>query len=192
MSYQKYLTECLVLRGFDRGESDRLLSLFTKEFGLIRARASAVRSEKSKMRYSLQPYAQAQVSLVRGTRGWRAAGASHIASFDPTQESGIRVFARVSVLIERLIIGEERSDYLYGTLLEAHEALRRAPVEAHPSIELLSVARTLFALGYLSPEALKTGLFEHTGFSDVDVASVTDVRDALLLSVNAALSETQL
>ena len=71
--YQKYNTEALVLGSRETGESDRVYALFTKDFGLVRARASSVRSEKSLMRYALQNYSRANVSLVRGG-GWRAAG----------------------------------------------------------------------------------------------------------------------
>ena len=66
--YQKYNTEALVLGSRETGESDRVYALFTKDFGLVRARASSVRSEKSLMRYALQNYSRANVSLVRAAR----------------------------------------------------------------------------------------------------------------------------
>jgi recombinational DNA repair protein (RecF pathway) len=49
--YQKYHTEAIVLGSIERGEADRTIALMTRDFGLVRARASAVRSETSKMRY---------------------------------------------------------------------------------------------------------------------------------------------
>src|SRR3989344_5353808 len=73
--YQKYHTEAIVLGNPERGESDRVFTLYTEEFGLVRARASAVRSEKSRMRYALQNYSRAHVALVRGKHGWRIGGA---------------------------------------------------------------------------------------------------------------------
>ena len=83
--YQKYNTEALILGSWESGESDRVFALFTRDFGLVRARATAVRAERSKMRYALQSYAHANVSLVRGKRGWRLAGATalHGAMGDP-------------------------------------------------------------------------------------------------------------
>ncbi|KKW47559.1 MAG: repair protein RecO protein, partial [Candidatus Kaiserbacteria bacterium GW2011_GWA2_58_9] len=73
--YQKYHTEALVLGNRERGENDRVFTLYTEEFGLVRARASAVRTEASRMRYALQNYSRARVALVRGKRGWRIGGA---------------------------------------------------------------------------------------------------------------------
>ena len=77
--YQKYQTEALILGSREQGENDRLYTLFTREFGLVQARASAVRKETSRMRYALQNYARANAALVKGKRGWRMAGASSLA-----------------------------------------------------------------------------------------------------------------
>lgn len=184
--YQKYQTEAIVLRSYERGEADRVFALYTKEFGLVWARASAVRRESSKMRYALQNYALASVSLVRGARGWRAAGAQARA------HSTAASFARAAKLIERLVGGEEKNDYLFDTLIEAHAAFLQEPVEKHPTIELLCVARILYALGYVSADALGTALFSHVAYALPDLAEAEATRLKLLASVNKALSETHL
>lgn len=184
--YQKYQTEAIVLRSYERGEADRIFALFTKEFGLVWARASAVRRESSKMRYALQTGARVNVSLVRGSHGWRAAGAAALAhTTSPT-------FARIAKLLERLVAGEEKNDYLFATLSEAHAALASEPAETHPTIELLCVARVLYALGYVSAEALGTALFTHAAYALPDLTEAERARKELLSSVNKALSETHL
>src|ERR1700733_3333657 len=120
--YQKYQTEALILKSFEQGEADKVFALFTHDFGLVRARASAVRSEHSKMRFAMQKYARAKVSLVKGKRGWRAAGASSLKSASGDLR-GITTFARISELVLRLVHGEEKNDYLFAALSEAHDAL---------------------------------------------------------------------
>lgn len=189
--YQKYQTEALVLRSYERGEADRVYALYTKEFGSMWARASAVRREGSKMRYALQNYAHSSVSLVRGSGGWRLAGARAIESIDPTNESGVRTFARIGALVEKLA-GEERNEYLFLSIVAAHDALRREPVEKHPVIELLCVARVLYALGYVSAEALGTALFTHAAYGLPELAEAETARAKLLSSVNKAISETHI
>ena len=52
--YEKYQTEALVLGNREMGEADRVIALFTRDFGLVRARASSIRTERSKMRYAIQ------------------------------------------------------------------------------------------------------------------------------------------
>ena len=120
--YQKYQTEALVLESRESGESDRAYALFTRDFGLVRARARAVRSEKSKMRYALQNLSRSHVSLVRGKRGWRLAGATAIknAHGDPR---GVSAFARIAELTARLVQGEDTNEYLFAALAEGHDAL---------------------------------------------------------------------
>ncbi|MFZ2555231.1 MAG: recombination protein O N-terminal domain-containing protein [Minisyncoccia bacterium] len=190
--YEKYQTEALILRSYERGEADRIYALFTHDFGFLWARCSAVRRESSKMRYALQPGALANVSLVRGNRGWRIAGTMAIARIDPSERSAVQSFTRMGQLLERLSAGEEVNTYLFDALRDAHAALIHEPKEAHPVIELVAVARLLYALGYLSTEALGTALFAETSYAPAHLAEAATVRSKLLSSVNKALSETQL
>lgn len=188
--YQKYFTEALVFGSRERGEADRVYTLFTKDFGLVRARASAVRSERSRMRYALQHYARVQVALVRGKRGWRIGGA--LACFECLTLSSAMVFARVARLVIRLVQGEERNEYLFVALSEAHRALSKSASDAQVIIEIACVARVLFALGYLSQEAFQTTLFAHAGYTDRDLAEASRLRDTFLTSINRAITESHL
>ena len=155
--YQKYQTDALVLGSRESGENDRVFVLFTREFGLVRARASAVRAEKSRMRYALQNYSRANAALVRGKRGWRLAGALPVKSAVGDRR-GVAAFARISELTVRLVHGEEKNDYLFAALTEAHDCLMQEKCEAFGTIEIVCVARILYTLGYLSEEALSTAL----------------------------------
>lgn len=187
--YQKYQTEAIVLRSYERGEADRVYALYTKEFGSLWARASAVRRESSRMRYALQNYALVNVSLVRGTGGWRAVGATALAHMTG---DAVATFARVGKLVERLVGGEEVSPYLFATLADTHAALRREERALHGAIELLAVARVLYTLGYVSAEALGTALFTHTAFTHTELQEAESARQKLLSSVNHALSQAHL
>ena len=166
--YQKYHTDALVLGSRESGEADRTVVLYTRDFGLVRARASAIRHERSKMRYALQHYSRAHVALVRGKSGWRLAGAQ----------------ADVGV--------QEAHAYLFEVLSEAHGAFMREACEHHATIELVCVARILYALGYISAEALETALFTHTAYTDVHLQEAEAMRGELLSSINRAISETHL
>lgn len=189
--YQKYHTEALVLGNREMSEADRVVVLFTRDFGLVRARASAVRKEHSKMRYSVQDYSRAKVSLVKGKRGWRLAGATPLKAATGDRKS-IATFARIAELTVRLVHGEEKNDYLFAVLAEAHDALMRERVEASATIEIVCVARVLYALGYISTEALETALFTHTAYDREHVLEAETMRDKLLSSINKAIAETHL
>ena len=189
--YQKYHTEALILGSRERGEHDRIFTLYTRDFGLLHARASAVRTERSRMRYALQNYARAHVGLVRGKRGWRIGGAISVCKAGGNAES-IVAFARVTRLVTRLVVGEEQNEYLFNALAEAHTAFRQKPYDARATIEMVCAARVLYALGYLSSEALQTALFTHTAYTGAHLLEAETMRDTLLSSINKAIAETQL
>ncbi|MBI5457055.1 recombination protein O N-terminal domain-containing protein [Candidatus Kaiserbacteria bacterium] len=190
--YPKYQTDALVLGGKDVGEADRSIVLYTEDFGLIRARVSAIRKENSKMRYALQNFSRCRVGLIRGARGWRAVGAMTLTSFHAATESGVKAYARLARLVVRLIGGEEKNDYLFEVLVEAHRALTAPLCASWRTIELISVARILYALGYLSPEALEAALFTHTAYTGDSLEQAEVLRPALLSKVNRAIGETHL
>lgn len=188
--YQKYSTTALVLGFREQGEADKVFALYTEEFGLVWARASAVRTESSKMRAALQSCSRARVSLVRGKRGWRLAGAvAEVGGVGKSPEA-VSSFARIAQLVLRLVRGEERNEYLFATLHEAQQALFSGA--EHASVEIVCVARVLFSLGYLSPEALQTALFAHTAYGLPELSEAEEKRAALLGEINRAISETQL
>lgn len=194
--YQKYSTDALVLASRESGEADRVFALYTRDFGLVRARASAVRRESSKMRYALQNFSLANISLVKGRRSWRIAGARAQENIAVTENmKGAEAFGRIALLVTKLVAGEEKNEYLYETLLEARRALiaSRFNLEpAIPTIEIICVARVLYTLGYISAEALQTSLFAHTDYAAESLREAEIRRERLLSSINHALSETQL
>lgn len=190
--YEKYQTNALVLDSMEQGEADRVYTLYTRDFGLVRARASAVRLESSKMRHALQDCMLVSIGLVRGSRGWRIAGATALRSACGVSEGALRAYGRLTRLLERLVVSEERHEYLFAMLSEAHGALFASSDVQWPSIELLSVARMLHSLGYLAAESIPHTLLTDTHYQDVGLVQVQTLRPAFLTGVNKALSETHL
>lgn len=188
--YQKYYTDAVVLGSREQGESDRVFALYTKDFGLVRARASAVRKESSRMRYALQHYSLVQIALVRGKRGWRAGGASALP--ERLALDGASTFARIARLVLRLVAGEERNEYLFTTLAETVSALSKNAKDTFPLIEVVCVARVLFSLGYLSAEAQRTTLFAHAAYTERDLSEAMTLQEKLLSTINRTIAETHL
>jgi recombinational DNA repair protein (RecF pathway) len=162
----------------------------------VHARASAVRREGSKMRYALQNFSLANISLVRGKRSWRVAGARALENLAVTENlKGAGAFGRIADLATKLVAGEEKNEYLFETLVEARQALISSKYNlepAIPTIEIICVARILYTLGYISAEALQTQLFKHTDFAAESLREAEMRKEKLLASINHALSETQM
>lgn len=190
--YQKYHTDALVLGSREIGESDRMLALYTKDFGLVRGRGTSLRATKSKMRYSLQNYSLAHVALVKGKAGWRLAGAKAIGGANKKNPKAVSAFARISGLVTRFVAGEEAHERLFDILKEAHSALMQEKCDAWPSIELICVARIMHTLGYISSEALQSALLTHTTYTEENLREANSMREELLRTINHAISETHL
>ncbi len=144
MSYHIYNTKGLVLAAWSYKEADRIYSILTREFGLVRAMALGVRKEASKLRGSLEPYSISTISLVKGKEFWRITSAQMIEKISPKPE-----IARPLALLEKLVQGEASHPELFD--LVEREALKD---ERGEEFEMRFVGQILFELGYLKREDL--------------------------------------
>ncbi|MBI2056592.1 MAG: DNA repair protein RecO [Candidatus Sungbacteria bacterium] len=124
-----YATEGIVLKRFDAGEADYLFSIYTKDFGKIRARAQGIKKETAKLKGHLETLSRAHVSFVIGKSGERLTHAM-LADFWP----GIRGdFAReamaryIAELFDEQCLVGERDYALWRLLLELFEELEKKP-----------------------------------------------------------------
>lgn len=174
-----YHTDAFVLKHIPVGEDSKILVLYTKELGLVYAKAQGIRKESSKLRYITQDGMHVSVDLVRGKEIWRLTTASlpheaHIVRGIQKQQ----IFSRISALLVRLCTGEEANEELYTTIVRSMTLVQSAKIEELKQVELLSVARILVTLGYLGR----------------DVLDKSDIKQqhTLIRDINRALAESQL
>lgn len=197
MSHTRYESDCFVLEAMNQGEANAHYLLFTKDFGLLRASAQGVRHEKGKLRYSLQEFSRAEVSLVRGREFWRVVGATSIAHFwgeGKLGEDRLELLAKIFKLLRRLVAGEEQNEALFYLLEKVvlfmeQEAFTK---EELLTLEIWLVARILALLGYFEITSEYRGLFEDEMIERSILTKVSEVQKGLLLDINRALKETQL
>lgn len=175
MAYQTYTTDALVIGSEDRLTADRVISLFTREAGLVRARAVSVRRERSKLRYGLQDFSLVRTSLVRGKQGWRVTGAECAVNlYFSTDDRHVRgAQLRILRLVRRLVRGEETHAALYDVLIDGLAALSARAQEEIVHAERVLTLRLLSMLGYVAPKdiyqqilkapSLKEALFVELG-----------------------------
>jgi len=197
MAYRQYESEGLILSGGDVGEQERLVELFTRELGLIRAIARGVRRENSKLRYGLTDFTVGTFSFVRGKEVWRLTGAvadinaySELAHVPERQEA----LARVVSLVRRLVPGEEKNAELFDILLGTIGYLRSAPNTevGDDRFEIITVLRILHTLGYVAKQAPYGGLLDSVELSESVVQDVNKMRKEMVDAINASLHESQL
>ena len=107
-----YHTQGFVLGSRNKGEANKMLTIYTREMGLVRAMVQGIRLGKSKLRFALQDYSYTNIDLVRGKDIWRVTSAKNISTFPFARFSkdSLLLIARVSSLLERLCDGEESNE----------------------------------------------------------------------------------
>lgn len=157
MTYHIYQTEGVVLGGGDTSEDSRIVRIYTKEHGLIVAKAQAARKLASKHRYHLQDLSYGRFSFVRGRGLWRLVGSEQFLdspSFTEAPEK-FRSFVKISRLLERVAPEEDIHDqpgnffpdYVNAFQFLFSTELTRAEVK---SFETFLALKMLFYHGYWS------------------------------------------
>jgi len=193
MAYHVYHTEAIVLGSAPRGEANKRINLFTKELGLIGAVAQGVRLEKSKLRYSLEPFSLGIYAVVRGKNTWRVTDAeiSRNVFYDLKENREVSILvAKILSLAERLLPGEEKNQELFNIIKEGIEFLYTSKTDL-TSVEYIIVFKMLINLGY-GGHAVKLEQFVKTPLSYELIAKVPEFRQELLTEINRSIRESQL
>ncbi len=121
-----YKAEAVVLRSRVYGEADRILSLFTKEWGKIVAIAKGVRKPTSRLRGAVQLFSHTHLVLYRGksldtvTQG----EASEDFAFLQDDLAHLTAASYCAELVERLTLENQPIPRLFRLLLTALRTLR--------------------------------------------------------------------
>lgn len=201
--YRIYSTEGAVLQSFDVSEASKTLSLFTKDFGLLSARAQGIRAERSKLRYHLQDFSLGSFDLVRGKNGWRVTSARDTDNLmlfsagarEQEKNAALGVIIRIGSLLTRLLRGEEKNAELYADVVSSFRALRSAAWsgERLKDFEALFVMRILHWLGYWGEDEMLSPFLNLREIEKTEtLVSFAPVRARAIRRINEALRETQL
>jgi DNA repair protein RecO len=155
MAYHIYHSEAIVLQTKSVGDANVVLFLYTKDMGLVVARATSLRLHRSRLRFSLQRFSRAHVDLVRGRHGWLLTSARTINTNSQIFRHEYRKtsYAVLTGILLRLIQGEESNKALYDDVCSMLNSLSMLDTrEECFCFELLASVRILNELGYWSTE----------------------------------------
>lgn len=121
----EYKGEVLVVQLQPQKEGDAIVTLFTKDHGLIRARVVSGRTMRSRLRLHLLRGSLAQVALVEGVDFYRLKGAIDEPQSRAILKSsfGAMIVGQVLSLLEKHLHGPEPAPGLYDALKELLEVL---------------------------------------------------------------------
>jgi DNA repair protein RecO (recombination protein O) len=192
MTYTKYHTQGVILKSFDSGEADRGYQIFTRDLGLIYAKAQSVRELRSKLRFGLQEFTVAELSFVRAKETWRIthAHAQHnVLGSILQQRDKVALLRRMMRLLRRLLQGEEKDMALYDIVSKALLFLgqRSFSKEDLLNFEVLIVLRLLKQLGYLGENRRFGYILAAPYINDMHVSEAGRIRSRAVAEINRTL-----
>jgi len=123
--FTHYRTQGFILKKTDRGEADRVFTVYTKDFGKLSLLAKAERKIKSKLRGGLELFYLSEVEFIQGKTHKTLTDAILLNSFGSLRKSlkKLAVAHKVSDILDRLVKGQEPDENLWQLLGETFEKL---------------------------------------------------------------------
>jgi DNA repair protein RecO (recombination protein O) len=189
MAHRHYETEGLIIGSRNLGEANRLYQILTADFGLIKVLAQGVRHDRSKLRYHLENYSFNRFFLVRGREFWRLVGVEGL-NLSIQRKESLVFFKKISLVLQRLIQGEDPRLLIYRDLKQAYLLLKSPDVDFNRedilNLEVFILARLLTRLGYFAWP------LDFEDFSWAEIRNLKDQKLLLIKQINQALEATQL
>lgn len=199
MGHYIYNTEGIVLSSFPVGESDKLFNIFTKELGLVQAKAQGIRKIESKNRYGLQDFSLSNFSLVRGREIWRITNVSaekNLFNIFKTNRNKLNSLFNIIIIIQRFVKGEEKNEELFDLLKEFLYFLQKEDLKnvEYRNFELIFYIKILNNLGYFDKKIQKEKFvkfldrkIERSLLSEMEIISKEAEKE-----INKSIEETHL
>jgi DNA repair protein RecO (recombination protein O) len=158
-----YRDEGVVLSTIKLGEADRILTLFTRGNGKVRAVAKGIRKTKSRFGGRLEPFTRTDLLIYRGRNLDTITAADIIKSHDEIR-SDYEKYTRACALVElvdKITPERERASSVYALLLAGLDAIGSGHVDTSVpafAVKLLSIAGYHPQLQVCSGCGAQTGL----------------------------------
>jgi DNA repair protein RecO len=193
--YAIHTTPGFIIDSRPYGEAGKMISIFTRDLGLILATAQGIRFEKSKLRYHAREYSFGTFSFVRGKELWRMTSVtSNEIDQSGTKESQ-QLIARIALVLKRLLHGEEPNMELFDAVEMCHlflYSVKSFSEDQLKTLESLVMLRILHYLGYVGKDIQMSEFFASKEISPEVLEKAAPLRQLMNQHINIALKESHL
>jgi DNA repair protein RecO (recombination protein O) len=183
--------EAFILKSADSGEANKVLWLFTKEFGLVVAKVQGVRKDGAKLKSHLLDHSLVDVDLVKGREFWRLISAKvninpFVGKYDELRG---RSYIRALGLVSRFCIEEGEEPAIFEHLKDVLDTINTP--SANPQFfDAIVLWKILIVLGYLELDEEMKNLF------DQNLLEISDLQESklkkIIKDVTDAINRTHL
>lgn len=146
-------TESIVLKQFDLGESDKIITFYTKDYGKIRAVAKGVRKGKNRFSGIVLPFSYNFLAVYKGRSIDRINQLNNIFTFSNLREDLTKMAyaSFMAEVVEKVGLENNQNQALFSLLLASYYRISKKEEEDIKYIELVFKILVMGILG-LKPE----------------------------------------
>ena len=167
-----YKTQGIIIKSENLGELDRLLTIYTRDFGKILARAKSVRKNQAKLKGHLETFFYSHLMMAPARGVDIVTGAETIESFSFLRQnlSCLAAAYYLAELIDQLIVGPERDADIWRLLLDSFRALNKIS-GVDENKEAFSIKKVI--------DNFERGLLGFLGYGSIQKNSAAFIRSLL-------------
>lgn len=115
-----YRTKGFVFKKRDNFESDRIFSIFTKDFGRVEVSAKAIRKISSKLRGGIEIFSLAEIEFIQGKNQKILTDTILIEKFDNLGKNleRLKIINRLCDVLDNFIRGEEKDEFVWELIID--------------------------------------------------------------------------
>lgn len=128
--FTHYRTQGFILKKTDRGEADRIFTIYTKDFGKLELLAKAERKIKSKLRGGLELFYLSDIEFIQGKTHKTLTDAILINNFKNLKKNlkRLKIAYQISEVLDDLVKGQEPDEEIWQLLNETFERLDKLKI----------------------------------------------------------------
>ena len=144
-----FTTKGIVLKQFDLGEADKIITFFTQDRGKLRAVARGVKKSKSPISGLVLPFSYNQITIYRGRSLDRLNQLKNIYPFSPLREDLLKMAyaSFMAELVEKVGMENDPNPPLFSLLLSSFHQLLNSK-QGITFVDLIFKIRVLHIIGF--------------------------------------------
>lgn len=116
--FPHYRTQGFILKKEDYGEADKILTVYTKDFGKLRFLGKSIRKIKSKLRGGVRQFSLSEIEFIQGRIYKTLTDSSTIEDFKNLRNDlkRLKVAYQITEVLDNLVKGEEKDDKIWNLI----------------------------------------------------------------------------
>lgn len=126
--FPHYRTQGFILKKEERGEADKILTVYTKDFGKLRILGKAIRKIQSKLKGGVRQFSLSEIEFIQGKNYKTLTDSSLIDNLKNLRKDlkRLKVAYQITDILDNLVKGEEKDEKIWNLLKETFQKLNKS------------------------------------------------------------------